>query len=57
MRFMAQPKARRPKSSSTGRLGLLFDRQTAEAVVSTVLEFEREWHFDPARIRSNTRTL
>jgi glycosyltransferase involved in cell wall biosynthesis len=47
--------AGRPKSSSTGRLGLLFDRQTAEAVVSTVLEFEREWHFDPARIRSNAK--
>jgi glycosyltransferase involved in cell wall biosynthesis len=36
-----------------GETGLLFDRQSAEAIVDTVLEFERAWRFDPDRIRRN----
>ena len=38
-----------------GQTGLLFARQTSEDIVSTVSEFERRWHFDPARIRRNAR--
>jgi glycosyltransferase involved in cell wall biosynthesis len=36
-----------------GQTGLLFDRQTSDAIVSSVSEFEREWQFDPTRIRRN----
>jgi glycosyltransferase involved in cell wall biosynthesis len=33
--------------------GLLFDRQTPDAIVSTVQEFESKYRFDPIRIRRN----
>jgi glycosyltransferase involved in cell wall biosynthesis len=36
-----------------GQTGLLFDQQTPDAIVSTICEFEREWRFDPARVRCN----
>jgi glycosyltransferase involved in cell wall biosynthesis len=35
--------------------GLLFDEQTPDAIVKTISEFERDWRFDPARIRLNAR--
>jgi glycosyltransferase involved in cell wall biosynthesis len=36
-----------------GQTGLLFDRQTPDAIVSTVSEFERDWDYDPTRVRFN----
>jgi glycosyltransferase involved in cell wall biosynthesis len=36
-----------------GETGLLFDRQTPEAIVSAVSEFEQRSSFDPVRIRLN----
>jgi glycosyltransferase involved in cell wall biosynthesis len=36
-----------------GQTGLLFDRQTPDAIVGVISEFEREGRFDPARIRRN----
>jgi hypothetical protein len=33
--------------------GLLFHQQTPDAIVSTISEFERDWQFDPARVRRN----
>lgn len=36
-----------------GQTGLLFHQQTPDAIVATISEFERDWQFDPARIRRN----
>jgi glycosyltransferase involved in cell wall biosynthesis len=36
-----------------GKTGLLFDRQTPEAIILAVSEFERHWRFDPSQVHSN----